>query len=100
MTGPDTVEFTAVWYGMKKGVPFDQVVYIGVNSGQGRFTEPGKMTGSHNLGMMPPARMATETDFRIRPRPSRLPARDDHRHARAIPAAVQSVTIGAARDAG
>ena len=55
MTGPDTVEFTVVWYGMKKGVPFDQVVVIGVNSGQGRFTGPGKMEGTHNLAMYAPS---------------------------------------------
>jgi hypothetical protein len=54
MTGPDTVEFTAVWYGMKKGLLFDQIVLIGVNSGQGRFTGPGKLEGTHNLGMYAP----------------------------------------------
>ena len=55
MTGPDTVEFTAVWYGMKKGVPFDQVVLIGVNSGQARFTGPGKLEGTHHLAMYAPS---------------------------------------------
>lgn len=55
MTGPDTVEFTTVWYGMKRGFPFDQVVLIGVNSGQGKFTGPGKLEGTHNLGMYAPS---------------------------------------------
>jgi hypothetical protein len=55
MTGPDTMEFTAVWYGMKKAFPFDQVVVIGVNSGQGRFTGPGKSEVTHHLGMYAPS---------------------------------------------
>jgi hypothetical protein len=71
MTGPDTVEFTAVWYGMKKGFPFDQIVLIGVNSGQGRFTEPGKMTGTHNLGMYAPG---TDGDGDGLPDPGQDPA--------------------------
>ena len=70
MTGPDTVEFTAVWYGMKKGVPFDQVVLIGVNSGQGRFTGPGKMEGTHNLGMYAPS---TDVDGDGLPDPGQAP---------------------------
>jgi len=54
MTGPDTAIFTAVWYGMKKDFPFDQVVLIGVNSGQVKFTAPGKTVVTHNLGMYAP----------------------------------------------
>ena len=49
MTGPDTADFTAVWYGMKKGFPFNQVVCIGVNSGQARFTEPGKSIHTNHM---------------------------------------------------
>ncbi len=36
MTGHDTARFTAVWYGLKAGLPFGQVVFIGVTSGQFR----------------------------------------------------------------
>jgi len=71
MTGPDTAIFTAVWYGMKKGVPFDQVVYIGVNSGQARFTGPGKSEGTHHLAMYAPT---TDGDGDGLPDPSQNPA--------------------------
>ena len=55
MTGPDTAQFTAVWYGMKKGVPFNQVVCIGVNSGQARFTEPGKSINTNHMAFYAPS---------------------------------------------
>jgi hypothetical protein len=55
MTGPDTTKFTAVWYGMKKGYPFNQIVYIGVNSGWGKFTGPGKSEGTHHLAFYYPS---------------------------------------------
>jgi hypothetical protein len=71
MTGPDTVEFTAVWYGMKKGVPFDQVVVIGVNSGQARFTGPGKSEGTHHLAMYAPG---ADVDGDGLPDPGQAPA--------------------------
>lgn len=55
MTGPDTTEFTAVWYGMKKGYPFNQIVCIGVNSGRTTFTGPGKSEGTHHLAFYYPS---------------------------------------------
>ena len=55
MTGPDTAEFTAVWYGMKKGFPFNQIVCIGVNSGVLTFTGPGKSEGTHHLAFYYPS---------------------------------------------
>ncbi len=55
MTGTDTAKFTAVWYGMKTGMPFDQVVFIGVTSGEIKFTAPGKAEVSHNLGFYAPS---------------------------------------------
>jgi hypothetical protein len=58
MTGNDTATFTAVWYGLKKGFPFDQVVYIGMNSGEIRFTGSGKLEGTHNLGFYAPGKDA------------------------------------------
>ncbi len=54
MTGKDTARFTAVWYGMKTAMPFDQVVFIGVNSGDIKFTAPGKSEVHHNLGFYAP----------------------------------------------
>ena len=54
MTGPNTAEFTAVWYGMKKDFPFNKVVYIALNSGQVRFTGPGKAEATHALAFYAP----------------------------------------------
>ncbi len=54
MSGTDTAKFTAVWYGMKTAMPFDQVVFIGVNSGEIKFTAPGKSEVTHNLGFYAP----------------------------------------------
>ena len=54
MTGPDTGKFTSVWYGMKRGFPFNKVVYIGVNSGQFKFTGPGKSEVTHALAFYAP----------------------------------------------
>jgi hypothetical protein len=56
LTGQDTANFTAVWYGLKKSVPFDQVVYIGVTSGQLKFSGPGKAEVSHNLSYYAPSK--------------------------------------------
>lgn len=55
MTGPNTADFSAVWYGLKKGVPFDQVVFIGVTSGKIKFTGKGKAEVTHNLGFYAPS---------------------------------------------
>ena len=54
MTGHDTSKFTAVWYGMKKALPFDKVVYIGVNSGESKFTGPGQTQNTHHLAFYDP----------------------------------------------
>jgi hypothetical protein len=55
MTPDGTVVFNSVWYGIKAGFPFDQIVYIGMNSGQVRFTGPGKGEGTHNLAFYDPS---------------------------------------------
>ena len=55
MTGPDTCEFSSVWYGMKKGFPFNQVVFIGMNNGQARFIEPGRALGTNHLAFYAPS---------------------------------------------
>ncbi len=54
MTGPDTFEFSSVWYGMKKGFPFNQVVFIGMNNGQGRFIEPGTAVATNHMAFYAP----------------------------------------------
>lgn len=55
VTGPDTVQFTGHWFGMKKGFPFNQVVYIGLNSGSGKLTESGKWLATCRLAMYAPS---------------------------------------------
>ncbi len=70
MTGPNTAEFTAVWYGMKKDFPFNKVVYIGVGSGQGRFTEPGKLELTNALSFYAPG---TDIDGDGLPDPGQAP---------------------------
>jgi hypothetical protein len=54
MTGRNTGKFTAVWYGMKRDFPFNQIVYIGVGSGQVRFTGPGKAETINALAFYAP----------------------------------------------
>ena len=71
MTGPNTAEFTSVWYGMKKGFPFNKVVYIGVNSGQVTFTGPGKAEVTHALAFYAPS---TDADGDGLPDPGQAPA--------------------------
>jgi hypothetical protein len=71
MTGPDTTEFTVVWYGMKKGFPFNQVVCIGVNSGQGKFTGPGKGMNTNHLAFYAPS---ADADGDGLPDPGAVPA--------------------------
>jgi hypothetical protein len=71
MTGPDTGNFTVVWYGMKRSFPFDQVVCIGVNSGQVKFTGPGKSEATHALAFYAPS---TDADRDGIPDPGQAPA--------------------------
>ena len=58
MTGHDTMKFTVVWYGMKKAASAsmfsDEVVFIGVNSGTGKFTGPGQSEVTHHLAFYDP----------------------------------------------
>jgi hypothetical protein len=53
MTGPNSLKFTAVWYGMKRlpaGAPVTaQIVYIGVNKGEASFVGPGEAVTSHHI---------------------------------------------------
>jgi hypothetical protein len=70
MTGPDTAVFTALWYGMKKGFPADEIVLIGVNSGTVKFTGPGKSEVIHNLALFDPS---TDVDKDGLPDPGTTP---------------------------
>ena len=40
---------------MKKGFPFNQVVFIGMNNGQGRFTAPGKAIATNHMAFYAPS---------------------------------------------
>jgi hypothetical protein len=71
MTGRDTVQFTAVWYGMKTGVPFNQVVFIGVNSGEGKFTKSGQLINTNHLAFYAPS---ADADHDGLPDPGQTPA--------------------------
>ncbi len=55
MSSRDTARFTAVWYGLKKGVPFDQVVFIGVNSGEIKMNSPSQTEVTHHLAFYDPS---------------------------------------------
>jgi len=48
MTNPNEAAFTTVSYGMKKGVPFPERVWIEVDSGVIKKTGPGQTEVSHN----------------------------------------------------
>jgi hypothetical protein len=71
MTGPDTAEFTCVYYGMKKGFPFNQVVFIGVNSGQCQFVAPDKIINTNHLAFYAPT---ADADHDGLPDPGQVPA--------------------------
>ena len=47
--------FNSVWYGMKAGFPFDEIVYIGMNSGEARRTADNKAEGTHNIAYYDPS---------------------------------------------
>jgi hypothetical protein len=49
-----TIAFSSIWYGIKNGSPFNEIVYIGMNSGHMRPLGPGKMEGTHNLAFYHP----------------------------------------------
>ncbi len=55
MTGQNTGEATCVWYGMKKGFPFNKVVYIGLNNTQTTFLDSGHTIMTNNLAFYDPS---------------------------------------------
>lgn len=58
MTGPDTVSYYSIWYGLKNlGPPSlatTEIVLIGVVTGELKFTGPGKAHGTHNFALYYP----------------------------------------------
>jgi hypothetical protein len=52
LTGPGTVKFNSVWYGIKEenvGGTSATIKYIGVNKGELKFVAPGKSEGTHEI---------------------------------------------------
>lgn len=69
MTGPDTLTFTAVWYGLKEpsailpGVLRADIVYIGVDKGVLTFVAPDKALGVHHIEYYLPSQDADGDGF-------------------------------------
>jgi hypothetical protein len=71
LTGPDTSEFSAVMYGMKKAFPFNKVVCIIVNSGESKLLGPGKIQNANHLVFYAPT---ADADGDGLPDPGAVPA--------------------------
>lgn len=71
MTGPDTLQFASVLYGMKKDVPFNQVVCIILNNGEGKIIQPGKSVYTNHLAFYYPS---ADADHDGLPDPGQAPA--------------------------
>lgn len=58
MTGPDTSKYYSIYYGLKTlALPSPvnaEIVFIGVVTGELKFTAPGKAKGSHNFAIYYP----------------------------------------------
>jgi hypothetical protein len=54
-TGPDTMAFTTIWYGVRKGSPVDEIVLIGTARGEARFIAPGKLEARHHFAIFLPS---------------------------------------------
>jgi hypothetical protein len=59
MTGPRTVSYSAIWYGLADLGPAspisNTIVLIGTTTGDLEFVEPGKMAGTHNFALYYPS---------------------------------------------
>jgi len=75
MTGPDTVSYNSIWYGLKDLDPsspiVNEIVLIGVVTGELEFVAPGKMYGTHNFALYYPE---ADTDGDGFPNESATPA--------------------------
>ena len=58
MTGPDTVSYNSIWYGLKDLGPMspimNEIVLIGTVTGELEVVAPGKMHGTHNFAIYYP----------------------------------------------
>jgi len=67
MTGSDTVSYYAIWYGLKDldptGLVSNEIVLIGVVTGELKFVAPGKSHGSHNFALYDPTADADGDGF-------------------------------------
>ena len=58
MTGPDTVAYNSIWYGLKDLGPLspivNEIVLIGTVTGELEVVAPGKMQGTHNFALYTP----------------------------------------------
>jgi hypothetical protein len=66
ITGPDTGKFYSVWYGLKRtpGAPFtDQVVFIGVSSGEFTNVGAGRAVVENTLAIYAPSADADGDGF-------------------------------------
>jgi len=54
-TGPDTASYYSIWYGLKdlgaSSEVTNEIVYIGVVTGELKYVGPGKANGTHNFAL-------------------------------------------------
>ena len=67
MTGPDTVSYNSIWYGLKDLGPTspisNAIVLIGTVTGELEVVAPGKMLGTHNFALYYPTADADGDGF-------------------------------------
>ena len=67
MTGPDTVSYNAIWYGLKELGPMipivNEIVLIGTVTGELTVVGPGKMEGIHTFAIYYPSADADGDGF-------------------------------------
>lgn len=67
MTAPDTVSYSAMWYGLKDLGPMspiaNEIVLIGTVTGELEVVAPGKMQGTHNFALYYPTADADGDGF-------------------------------------
>jgi len=67
MTGPDTVSYSAIWYGLtdlgSSSPVGNEIAVIGTTTGELKFVAPGKMHGTHNFALYYPTADADGDGF-------------------------------------